>query len=223
MLTGWNDTTAPIPATTVVDLFEAQVARTPGATALTTGEAELTYDELDTRANQVARHLIGRGVGPESVVAVVFERGIDLVVSLLGVIKAGAAYLPIDPAYPASRIAYVIADSGAACVLTGEDMRPRLPEFEIDTGVPVVMVDAPEVRSEPGTRPAVALRPRHPMWVIYTSGSTGRPKGVLVEHHAIVNFLLSMQGSYALTPMTACSRSARTVATWPGSSSTCRW
>ncbi|MBT2234823.1 amino acid adenylation domain-containing protein [Nonomuraea sp. NEAU-A123] len=200
MLTGWNDTTAPIPATTVVDLFEAQVARTPGATALTTGEVELTYDELDARANQVARHLIGRGVGPESVVAVVFERGIDLVVSLLGVIKAGAAYLPIDPAYPASRIAYVIADSGAACVLTGEDMRPRLPEFEIDARVPVVMVDAPEVRAKPGTRPAVALRPRNPMWVIYTSGSTGRPKGVLVEHHAIVNFLLSMQDSFALTP-----------------------
>ncbi|WP_345572769.1 amino acid adenylation domain-containing protein [Nonomuraea rosea] len=197
VLTGWNDTAVPMPDTTVVELFEAQVTRTPGATALTSGEVELTYAELDARANQVARHLIGRGVGPESVVAVVFERGADLVVALLGVIKAGAAYLPIDPAYPAARIAYVIADSGAVCLLTGQDMRERLPAFEIGDGVPVVLVDDPAVRAEPGTRPGVALRPEHPMWVIYTSGSTGRPKGVLVEHRAIVNFLGAMRGLFA--------------------------
>ncbi|MET7338169.1 amino acid adenylation domain-containing protein [Nonomuraea sp. NPDC005650] len=200
MLTAWNDTAAPLPATTVVELFEAQATRTPHATALTSGTTELTYAALDARANQVARHLIGRGIGPESIVAVVFDRGIDLVVALLGVIKAGAAYLPIDPAYPAGRIAYVIADSGAACVLTGEDMRERLPGFEIGDGVPIVMIDDAAVRAEAAGRPGVATRPEHPMWVIYTSGSTGRPKGVLVEHRAIVNFLLSMQDMFALTP-----------------------
>ncbi|MEU8364729.1 amino acid adenylation domain-containing protein [Nonomuraea sp. NPDC048882] len=199
MLTGWNDTAAPIPGTTVVGLFEAQVARTPDAVALTCGDVELTYAELDRRANQVAGRLIGLGIGPESVVAAVFDRGIELVVSLLGVIKAGAAYLPIDPAYPAGRIAYVIADSGAACVLTGEDLRPRLAEFEIDAGLPVVVAGEPEVRAQAGTRPDVTVEPRHPMWVIYTSGSTGRPKGVLVEQHAIVNFLLSMRESFAPT------------------------
>ncbi|MER7468583.1 amino acid adenylation domain-containing protein [Streptomyces sp. NPDC097981] len=212
MLTEWNDTAAEVPDTTVAALFEAQVARTPDAPALTFGDVELSYAELDARANRVARYLAGNGVGPESVVAVVFERTVDLVVALLAVVKAGAAYLPIDPNYPADRIAYVIADSGAVCVLSGEGMRDRLEEFDVqtaaDTGVPVVLLDDPElVRELAGyadgaladderTRP---LSPAHPMWVIYTSGSTGRPKGVLVEHRAIVNFLESMQDSFPLT------------------------
>ncbi|MFC9133180.1 amino acid adenylation domain-containing protein [Streptomyces sp. NPDC057099] len=211
VLTGWNDTEAEIPHATVATLFEAQVARTPDRTALTFGDVELGYAELDARANRLARYLIGRGVGPESVVAVVFERTVDLVVGLLGVIKAGAAYLPIDPNYPADRIAYVIADSGAVCVLTGANMRERLHEFEVgDEGgndVPVVLLDDPavigELAAHDDTAPAdadrtTALLPEHPMWVIYTSGSTGRPKGVLVEHRAIVNFLVSMQDSFPL-------------------------
>ncbi|MET7766929.1 amino acid adenylation domain-containing protein [Streptomyces sp. NPDC005393] len=212
MLTQWNDTAAEIPDTTVAALFEAQVARTPDAPALMFGDVELSYAELDARANRVARYLVGRGVGPESVVAVVFERTVDLVVALLAVVKTGAAYLPIDPNYPADRIAYVIADSGAVCVVSGEGMRDRLEEFDVhtgaDTGVPVVLLDDPSLIQELAgyadgaltdderTRP---LRPAHPMWVIYTSGSTGRPKGVLVEHRAIVNFLESMQDSFPLT------------------------
>ncbi|MFF8193111.1 amino acid adenylation domain-containing protein [Streptomyces bobili] len=212
MLTEWNDTAAELPDTTLGALFEAQVTRTPDATALTFGDVALSYAELDARANRVARYLIGRGVGPESVVAVVFDRNVDLVVALLGVVKAGAAYLPIDPNYPADRIAYVIADSGAVCVLSGAGMRDRLDAFDLDadgsTGVPVVLLDDAEVTAEVaalsgGTvtdaermRP---LLPGHPMWVIYTSGSTGRPKGVLVEHRAIVNFLEAMQHDFPLT------------------------
>ncbi|NEE17920.1 amino acid adenylation domain-containing protein, partial [Streptomyces sp. SID7499] len=212
VLTEWNATEAEVPHTTVTALFEAQVARTPDRTALTFGEEELSYAELDARANRLARYLIGRGVGPESVVAVLFERSVDLVVGLLGVIKAGAAYLPIDPNYPADRIAYVIADSGAVCVLTGASMRQRLHEFEVgeDGGndVPVVLLDDPAVIGQlagydadapADTDRTTALLPEHPMWVIYTSGSTGRPKGVLVEHRAIVNFLMSMQDSFPLT------------------------
>uniref|UniRef100_UPI000AD06E8E non-ribosomal peptide synthetase n=1 Tax=Peterkaempfera griseoplana TaxID=66896 RepID=UPI000AD06E8E len=211
MLTEWNDTASEVPDTTVVGLFEAQAARTPDAVALVFGDTELSYAELDARANRLARYLAGRGVGPESVVAVVFERSVDLVVALLGVIKAGAAYLPIDPAYPANRIAYVIADSGAVCLLTGESMRGRLREFDVEledeTGVPVVLLDDPEVAAAmaglPGGTLAESertdvLMPEHPMWVIYTSGSTGRPKGVLVEHRAIVNFLATMQDLFAL-------------------------
>ncbi|MCH0561180.1 non-ribosomal peptide synthetase, partial [Streptomyces sp. MUM 16J] len=210
MLTEWNDTAAGLPDTTVGALFEAQVARTPDAIALTFGDTALSYAELDARANRVARYLAGRGVGPESVVAVVFDRTVDLVVALLGVIKAGAAYLPIDPNYPADRIAYVIADSGAVCVLSGEGMRDRLGSFDVDagSGVPVVLLDDPGVTAELAALPGRAvgpdertrpLLPGHPMWVIYTSGSTGRPKGVLVEHRAIVNFLTAMQGSFPLT------------------------
>ncbi|WP_431041734.1 amino acid adenylation domain-containing protein [Streptomyces sp. P1-3] len=212
MLTEWNDSAAELPDTTVGALFEAQVARTPDAIALTFGDVALSYAELDARANRVARYLIGKGVGPESVVAVVFDRTVDLVVALLGVVKAGAAYLPIDPNYPADRIAYVIADSGAVCVLSGAGMRDRLESFDVDaegaSGVPVVLLDDAAVTAELAalsdrtvgdderTRP---LLPRHPMWVIYTSGSTGRPKGVLVEHRAIVNFLEAMQHDYPLT------------------------
>ncbi|MEV7261714.1 amino acid adenylation domain-containing protein [Streptomyces sp. NPDC093937] len=212
MLTEWNGTDADVPHETVVGLFEAQVTRTPDETALTFGDVELTYAELDVRANRLARYLTGRGVGPESIVAVVFERTVDLVVGLLGVIKAGAAYLPIDPNYPADRIAYVIEDSGAVCVLTGESMRTRLHEFEVGSegrnAVPVVLLDDPAVVDElagfaggtlaDGERTA-ALLAEHPMWVIYTSGSTGRPKGVLVEHRAIVNFLASMQDMFTLS------------------------
>ncbi|MER5732122.1 amino acid adenylation domain-containing protein, partial [Streptomyces sp. NPDC002138] len=212
MLTEWNDTPLEVPHTTVVELFEAQVARTPDEVALVFGDVQLTYAELDARANRLARYLIGRGVGPESIVAVVFERTVDLVVGLLGVIKAGAGYLPIDPNYPADRIAYVIADSGAVCLLSCEGMRDRLSEFEVgneeQTSVPVVLLDDPVVADElagfPGgvvaqSERTRALLPEHPMWVIYTSGSTGRPKGVLVEHRAIVNFLESMQDRFPLS------------------------
>ncbi|WP_405402095.1 amino acid adenylation domain-containing protein [Streptomyces sp. NBC_01104] len=216
MLTGWNDTAVEVPHTTVVAQFEAQVARTPDRIALVSGSAdaghvELSYAELDARANRLARYLAGRGVGPESIVAVVFERTTDLIVGLLGVLKSGAGYLPIDPAYPAARIAYVIADSDAVCVLTGESMREQLAEYEIGTEaggkVPVVLMDEAAVAEEIAALPAgtladtertAPLLPEHPMWVIYTSGSTGRPKGVLVEHRAIVNFLETMQDSFAL-------------------------
>ncbi|MGQ4335833.1 non-ribosomal peptide synthetase, partial [Streptomyces hayashii] len=214
VLTEWNATDAPVPDATVVELFEAQVARTPDAVALVQGGTELNYAELDARANRVARLLASRGIGPEDVVATVFERTVDLVVALLGVIKAGATYLPIDPAYPADRIAYVIADSGAVCRLTSESLgeRPAEPEGRLaeDTEaerVPVVLLDSAEVRAELATLADVpltdgertsALLPEHPMWVIYTSGSTGRPKGVLVEHRAIVNFLSAMQDRFAL-------------------------
>ncbi|MFE0209062.1 amino acid adenylation domain-containing protein [Streptomyces sp. NPDC058985] len=212
LLTDWNDTASGTPDTTVVGLFEAQVARTPDATAMEFGDLRLSYAELDARANRLARYLMGQGVGPEQVVAVIFERTVDLVVALLGVIKAGAAYLPIDPAYPSERTAFVLADSGAVCLLTSASLSARLPEFGIHAEdpaeVPVVLLDAPAVverlagieggRITEGEH-SVVPRPEHPMWVIYTSGSTGRPKGVLVEHRAIVNFLVSMQDHFALS------------------------
>ncbi|WP_330333166.1 amino acid adenylation domain-containing protein [Streptomyces sp. NBC_00536] len=215
VLTAWNATEAPVPDATVVELFEAQAARTPDAIALVQGDVELSYAELDARSNRLARLLAGRGIGPEDVVAAVFERTVDLVVGLLGVIKAGATYLPIDPMYPADRIAYVIADSGAVCRLTSESLgeRPAEPEgrpvaaaADADE-VPVLLLDSAEVVDRlaaladgplADSERTAPLRPEHPMWVIYTSGSTGRPKGVLVEHRAIVNFLSAMQDRFVL-------------------------
>ncbi|MEV4514733.1 amino acid adenylation domain-containing protein [Dactylosporangium sp. NPDC049525] len=203
----WNDTAAGVPDATVVDLFEAQVARTPEAVAIIAGDVEVTFAQLDERANRLARLLTGRGVRPESVVAVVLERNVELVVALLAVLKAGAAYLPIDPAYPAGRTAFVLADSGAVCLISDGSLLDRLAEFEVRVGghdiVPVVLLDDPAVAGElaglpgGGLERGAALLPEHPIWVIYTSGSTGRPKGVLVGHRAVVNFLLSMRERFA--------------------------
>ncbi|WP_341849581.1 amino acid adenylation domain-containing protein, partial [Actinomadura rifamycini] len=180
VLREWNDTARPVPAGTLVDLFEAQAARTPDAVAVVAEDATWTYAELERRANRWAHDLIGRGVGPESRVGVVTERSADMVAMLLGVLKAGGAYLPLDPDLPAERERRMLV--GAAPVLT---LRPGM---------------APAAGA-PDTRPAgVPLRPAHPAYVIYTSGSTGTPKGVVVTHAAVVNQLLWMQDEYGLAP-----------------------
>jgi len=209
ILTTWNDTAAAIADTTVVGLFESQAARIPDAVAVFTGDAEVTYAELDSRANRLARLLVDRGVGPDRVVAVVLERKVELVVALLAVLKAGAAYLPIDPAYPGGRTAFVLADSGAVCLISDQSLLDRLEEFEVRVGgydiVPVVLLDDPAVAAELAAQPVgrpeeIELLPEHAIWVIYTSGSTGRPKGVLVGHRAAVNFLTSMRERFAFRP-----------------------
>ncbi|MEU1588447.1 amino acid adenylation domain-containing protein [Micromonospora sp. NPDC005710] len=207
VIAGWNDTALDVPGVSVAELFEAQVARTPDAVAVEFGETVLTFAELNARANRLARHLVAQGVGPESIVATVFERTDDLLVALLGVIKAGGAYLPIDPAYPSERTAYVIDDAGVVCLLTNARMRVQLADFGVGPdepgGLPVICLDDPVVMTDLAGRDSgplrVGLRPEHPMWVIYTSGSTGRPKGVLVEHRAIGNFLAAMQERFRLT------------------------
>ncbi|QFZ24669.1 non-ribosomal peptide synthase/polyketide synthase [Saccharothrix syringae] len=150
---------------TLVGLVEAQVARTPDALAVT-GAAELTFAELNARANRLAHHLIGLGAGPERVVALRLPRSADLLVAELAVLKAGAAFLPVDPAYPAERIAFMLADAK-----------------------PLVVLDGPvDTSGQPGTDPVVAVRSEHPAYVIYTSGSTGRPKGVVVTHAGLATF-----------------------------------
>ncbi|XVV06967.1 amino acid adenylation domain-containing protein [Actinosynnema sp. CA-248983] len=153
------------PFASFASLVEAQVARTPDALALA-GGAELTYAELNAAANRLAHHLIAAGAGPERVVAVRLPRSADLVVAELAVLKAGAAFLPVDPAYPAERIAFMLADARPLLVLDG----------------PV------DVSGCPDHDPGVAVRPEHPAYLIYTSGSTGRPKGVVVTHAGISTF-----------------------------------
>ncbi len=171
----WNETDHAVPAVTLPELFREQVARTPDALALVFGDERLSYAELDVRVERTARVLAGLGAGPERTVAVSLPRSVELVVALLAVHRAGAAYLPLDPDYPADRLAYMLADAQPVCVI--EDRLPEGPSGELPTG----------------------YHPSHPAYVIYTSGSTGRPKGVVVPHQGIANRLLWMQAEYGLT------------------------
>jgi amino acid adenylation domain-containing protein len=188
------------PASSLVALFEAQAARTPNATAVVFGRVTLTYDELNAKANRVARWLIARGIGPEDVVAVSLRSSPDLVSSLLGTLKAGAMYLPLDPSYPADRLAYMMADARPRCLVTARDLEDRL--GEADPAMARLYVDDPELL-EPGATNnptdrdrAAPLELRHAAYVIYTSGSTGRPKGVVVTHGSLANFLGFMSHHY---------------------------
>ncbi|MDX3078422.1 amino acid adenylation domain-containing protein [Streptomyces sp. MI02-7b] len=182
----------PVPiAGTLPELFRVQVGRTPEATAVVFGGQSLTYAELDGRVERLARVLAGRGVGAESVVAVALARSVELVVALLAVQRAGAAYLPLDADYPAERLEFMLADSGAECVLTVRGA--QVPQADVPT---VFLEDLDGC--EPGELPG-SYHPAQPAYVIYTSGSTGRPKGVAVPHAGIANRLLWMQDAYRLT------------------------
>ncbi|MGI5041366.1 amino acid adenylation domain-containing protein, partial [Streptomyces sp. JAC128] len=195
VLAEWNDTAAHVLPATVPALFAARVRQTPDAVAVAGDGAELTYAELDSRANRLARFLTRRGVGPESVVAVVRERGLDLIVTLLGVLKAGGAYLPVDPEYPAERIAFMIEESGAAAVLASALSAPVVPA---GTGAPVLVLDGPPLAAEidaldgaevTDAERGARLRPEHPAYLIFTSGSTGVPKGVVVTHTGVASLV----------------------------------
>ncbi len=175
----WNEPEAEFPeGARIHELFEAQAGRTPEAVALVQDGVELSYAELNGKADRLARRLRGLGVGPEKRVALCMERSIEMVVGLLAILKAGGAYVPLDPAYPAERLRYMLEDSAPVVLLT----RGRLAELFPDPGLPVVDFDAlPSVEEWPevgGERPG----PDHMAYVIYTSGSTGTPKGVVVTH-----------------------------------------
>ncbi|MGW1723523.1 non-ribosomal peptide synthase/polyketide synthase [Streptomyces sp. NPDC002306] len=183
-----------VPRTTLAAAIEAQVARTPDALAVVHEEETLTYRELDVRAAEVAHRLRSRGCGPGTVVAVAVPRSAGLMVALLGVLKSGAAYLPVDLDYPADRVTHMLTDSGATTVVTTTATAPRLPSVP---GLTALLVDTPSDAGPVG--PSVPADPDDPAYLIYTSGSTGRPKGVVVTHRAIVNRLAWMQGQYGLT------------------------
>jgi amino acid adenylation domain-containing protein len=185
----WNRTAMDYPRHLCLhQLFEARAALAPGRVAVEGDDGALTYAELDARADALAARLRVRGVGPESVVGIFVERSAAMLVALLGVLKAGGAYLPLDPAYPADRVAYILEDSGAALVLAQEGTRGLLPEV---AGVEVLLLDdgtADSADAAPESPPS----PENLAYVIYTSGSTGRPKGVQLPHRAVVNFLHAM-------------------------------
>ncbi|MDQ1612943.1 MAG: hypothetical protein QOG00_2874, partial [Pyrinomonadaceae bacterium] len=202
----WNMTTRPYESRLVHEFFEAQTARTPDRKAITCGDASLTYAELNRRADALAARLVALGASPERRVAVCVERGFDLPVALLGVLKSGSAYVPVDPEYPRERVSYVLADSGATLLLTQRHLLATLPQ----TSGTVVYVDAPEEGDVQATAATgmtttstavagarVACVPANTAYVIYTSGSTGQPKGVAVSHDNVANFFAGMDDAIA--------------------------
>ncbi|MET0283872.1 MAG: amino acid adenylation domain-containing protein, partial [Polyangiales bacterium] len=196
VLHDWNATeTAFERDTPIHGFFEQQASRNPERAALTFEGKSLSYGELDKRANQVANLLIARGVGPEQIVGVCVRRSSDMIVAQLGVLKAGAAYLPLDPTYPAERISYMLEDSGARFVVSRSDSIGAL--GTLDAKVTPVLLDKEPLADD--TRPNVKLTPANVAYTIYTSGSTGKPKGVLVEHGNFANFLAGMDARLSLS------------------------
>ncbi|MBV9110029.1 MAG: amino acid adenylation domain-containing protein, partial [Gemmatimonadetes bacterium] len=194
----WNRTDAAFPADLCIhQLIEEQAARTPGAIAVVYEDASLTYSELNARANRLAHHLRGRGVGPEVRVGVCMERGLELTVSILAVLKSGGAYVPLDPDYPADRLAFMLEDARIAVLLACGAPAGILAAA---AAVQVVEVDAAwdEIARESAENPASGITPENLAYVIYTSGSTGRPKGVMNAHRGVVNRLCWMQAEYEI-------------------------
>jgi aspartate racemase len=185
----WNATQTDYPRNQCLpELFEAQVDRRPDAVAIISGNEQLTYGELNRRANRLAHYLRKRGVGPEVPVALCMERSPDMVMALLGILKAGGAYVPLDPAYPVERLAVMLRDVQATIVLTQERLRDAL----TDLGLQVVVVDdvSAAFASENATNPVSTATAKNLAYVTYTSGSTGRPRGVQIEHRAVARLLL---------------------------------
>jgi amino acid adenylation domain-containing protein len=198
----FNRTAADFPRDACLhELFEAQAARTPGAVAVVAGGGSLTYAELNARANRLAHHLRALGVRPEVRVGICVERGPEMMVGLLAVLKAGGAYLPLDPAYPAERLRYMIADSAPRVVLTKRAIAAAEHGPLAGAGAELLLLDAPAWEERPATNPERgALDPGHLAYVIYTSGSTGRPKGVMVAHRGVVNLVHWYVRETALSP-----------------------
>src|SRR5438067_1695460 len=186
----WNCTEAKWERDRCVHhLFEAQARQTPNATGLVFCDEEISYAELNSRANQVAHHLIGQGVGPGALVGVLMDRAAELIVGMLAILKAGAAYVPLDPAYPKDRLAYMVEDARLSAIVSQSAYQSFLPE----ASVPVISLDRPGAfEEEPDSNPPSKVRPEDLAYVIYTSGSTGKPKGVMVEHRNVVNFFAGM-------------------------------
>jgi amino acid adenylation domain-containing protein len=198
LLVEWNQTATEYPQLNCLhQLIEQQVERTPEACAVISSEEQLSYRELNARANQLAHYLQTLGVGPDDVVGVLMHRGTEMVVALLGILKAGAAYLPLDPEYPQQRLSYMIEDARPRLLLTQEHLRSLFPE----NAAAVWCVDSEWQRAAglSEDNPGVELELDHLAYVIYTSGSTGLPKAAMNTHGAIGNRLLWMQSAYQLT------------------------
>jgi non-ribosomal peptide synthetase component F len=180
LLVGWNDTRMDYAkGRTVHQLFEEQAQKAPDAVAVAYADEHVSYRELNERANRLAHYLTTRGVGPDVLVAIRIERGIDMMIALFGVLKAGGAYVALDPAYPQARLAYMLDDAAPAVLLTQQHLLASTPGATDRMSIFCIDSQWPELAHHSVANADIALRPGNLAYVIYTSGSTGRPKGVL--------------------------------------------
>jgi amino acid adenylation domain-containing protein len=198
LLVEWNQTQIDYPQQCIHQLFEAQVERTPDNIAIVFEQQQLTYRELNDRANQVTHYLQARGVVPKMLVGLYVERSAAMMIGLLGILKAGAAYVPLDPNHPLDRIEYVLADAQITIVLTQQQLIERLPTR---SSVELICLDTDwsKIATQPTLPPIIDLDPDQIAYLIYTSGSTGKPKGVEARHRGVVNFITSMQRQPGMT------------------------
>ncbi|MBD2726429.1 amino acid adenylation domain-containing protein [Nostoc sp. FACHB-892] len=197
LLIEWNNTKTEYPQDKCIhQLFEEQVKRNPDAVAVVFGNQQLTYRELNTRANQLAHYLQKLGVEPEKLVGLCLERSIDMIVGLLGILKAGGAYVPIDPTYPQERLAFMLSDSQVSVLLTQKRLIERLPQHH--GSVVCLDVDWGAIAHESQDNCVSKVQPENLVYVIYTSGSTGKPKGTLIIHQGLVNYLSWCTKTYAV-------------------------
>ncbi|MCZ6760270.1 MAG: condensation domain-containing protein, partial [Gemmatimonadetes bacterium] len=209
LLVEWNDTKKGYPADKCIhQLFEAQVERTPEAVAVVSEDMELTYRELNCRANQLSHHLKGLGVGPEVLVGICMERSLEMIIGLLGILKAGGAYVPLDPTYPKERISLMLEDIQTPVLLTQKKVLGRLldvtaiqnPKSKLDNLVGVCLdTDWEAIARESEENPASGVTASNLAYVIYTSGSTGRPKGAQIIHDSLLNLVFWHQRAFAVT------------------------
>ena len=196
LLEQWNNTAVEYPQLCIHELFEAQVQKTPDAVAVVFEDEQLTYSELNARANQLARYLQQLGVKPEVRVGICVERSLLMVIGLLAILKADGAYVPLDPSYPKERLAHMLSDSQASVLLTSAKLESQLPPHSaklvrLDT-------DWKVISRQPVTNPVNAVEPKNLAYIIYTSGSTGKSKGVLIPHQALVNHNYAIAKNYEL-------------------------
>lgn len=199
VLPKWNETEREYPRRVCVhELFERQAQTNPSRVAVAFEGQKLTYGELNCRANQVARYLRERGVGPDVLVGLCVERSVDMVVGLLAILKAGGAYVPLDPAYPKDRVAYIMEDANSPVLITERRLLGALPEQQAE--IVLIGEDWARIGQEESSNLGHVVESSNLAYVIYTSGSTGKPKGVQLEHRSVVNFLCSMQAEPGLEP-----------------------
>ncbi|WP_269516742.1 non-ribosomal peptide synthetase [Candidatus Odyssella acanthamoebae] len=198
LINTWNATQRDYPEDkTIHQQFETQLLKTPNNIAVIFEGQELTYQELNKRANQLAHYLREQGVKPDALVAIACERSLEMIIGILAILKAGGAYVPIDPSYPQDRIQFMLEDTKASMILTQQDVLKRLPRTEAE--VFFVDTDQEKLTKYPTSNPNHITQPHHLAYVIYTSGSTGKPKGVTIEHRSVLNLLMSIQENVKLT------------------------
>ncbi|MEG4217554.1 amino acid adenylation domain-containing protein [Microcoleus sp. Pol14C6] len=218
LLVEWNNTQTNYPESACIhQLFEVQAEQTPDAVAVVFGEQQLTYQQLNCRANQLAHYLQTLGAGPEVLVGICFDRSIEAIVSLLAVLKAGSAYLPLDPAYPKERLDFMLSDAQISVLLTQQNLVERLPEC----GAKVICLDATQetIDAQSEINPASLANADNLAYVMYTSGSTGKPKGVCVVHRGVVRLVkdtnfASLTGAEVFLQLAPISFDASTLEIW---------